>query len=66
MNGLANGMGGRSCKGKFQHPTERSAEEHRQRLIAAGASEDAYETYPCRRGPHWHVGHVPNRKRAAR
>lgn len=57
----------RACHGKQRHPTQAQAERHRQRLIRAGATPDAIETYPCKHCPNWHVGHTKHRaKRSTR
>ena len=53
----------RSCTGKKRHLTVRTAEGHRDRLIRRGAHPTAIEVYRCGHGPHYHVGHVPNRRR---
>ena len=47
----------RACHGKKLHAAEQAAREHLARLVREGAAPGALETYPCRWGPHWHVGH---------
>lgn len=55
----------RSCEGKKRHRSRKAANEHMQRLIDGGASEDCLNVYPCRFGAHFHVGHLGKRAATA-
>lgn len=52
------GTRGRACTGKKTHASRAGADEHRNRLIAAGAAPEGIRAYRCRHCGHWHVGHT--------